>query len=215
MKAMIKGIDILLYSGETYETVSNVLVGNPVTSGTADLSENSGIMQTYTLAIPKGDTHNWVNRIVEFFGQKFRTVGIPLQGIEENIPLAWHKQVSVQKLDVSGICTIYEKDSYTRHTFENVYFNDARGSVVLVDGISVAGSLNIQIYADLFREDSYKPQIGDIAVLGDCDFEFDVTSQQSLSESMQEFRGLNNYVVVNEVKSISYGEIPDYILYCS
>lgn len=212
MKQLIKGIDILLYSGQAYETVSSVLVGNPTSTGTNELSQNSGVMQCYTLAIPKGDTHDWVNRIVEFFGQKFRTVGIPLQGIEENIPLAWHKQVNVQMLDISGDCTIYEKDTYIRHVFGDVYFHDGRGTVTLIDGVSSNGSLNVQIYADKFREDSYKPKSGDIVVLGISDFEFDTSSQQTESQSMTEFRQTNDYAVVSEVKSVSYGEIPDYII---
>lgn len=212
MKQLIKGIDIRLYSGGSFETVGNVLVGNPTSSGINELIQNGGVMQCYTLAIPKGDTHDWVNRIVEFFDKKFRTVGMPLQGIEENVPLNWHKQVNVQMLDISGDCTIYEKDTYNRHVFTDVYFYDNRGTVTLIDGISSSGGMAVQIYADKFREDGYKPKIGDIVVLKNSDFEFDTTSQQTLSQSMTEFRQTNDYAVVSEVKSVSYGEIPDYII---
>lgn len=212
MKQMLKGIDILLYSGSTCEIVENVLVGNPTSSGTNVLTQNGGAMQCYTLAIPKGDNHDWVNRTVGLFGKKFRTVGIPCKGIEENIPLFWHKQVNVQMLDISGDCTIYEKDTYTRHVFTDVYYYDNRGTVTLIDGISTSGGMAVQIYADKFKENSYKPKSGDIIVLDNVDFEFDTTSQQTVSQSMAEFRQTNDYAVVSEVKSVSYGEIPDYII---
>ena len=212
MKQLIKGIDILLYSGSTAETVSNVLVGNPASSGTAELPDSGGTLRSYTLAIPKGDTHDWVNRTLEFFGQKFRTVGIPLQGIEENIPLFWHKQVNVQRLDISGSCTLYEKDTYTRHSVKDVFICDNRGTQVMLDGMAAAGALTVQIYADKFRADKYKPQIGDLVVPSDIDFAFDTTSQQTLSQSMKSFRQLYDYAAVTDVKSVLYGDMPDYII---
>ena len=72
--------------------------------------------------------------------------------------------------------------------------------------------MTVQIYADKFKENSYKPKPGDIIVLDNVDFEFDTTSQQTVSQSMAEFRQTNDYAVVSEVKSVSYGEIPDYII---
>lgn len=212
MKQLIKGIDILLYSGGTAETVSNVLVGNPASSGTAELPDSGGTLENYTLAIPKGDTHNWINRTVEFFGKKFRTVGIPLQGIEENIPLFWHKQVNVQRLDISGDCTLYEKDTYTRHLIKDVFIHDSRGTQVMLDGMAVNGALSVHIYADTYRADTYKPKPGDIVVPSDIDFVFDTTSQQTVSESMKQFRQLYDYAAVHDVKEILYGTLPDYII---
>lgn len=213
MKQLIKGIDILLYSGDSSEIVKNVLVGNALTSEISDLTENSGQMQTFTLAIPKGDTHEWTNRIVEFFGQKFRTVGVPMQGIEENIPLCWHKQVNVQRIDVSGSCTIYEGKNFSKHNFKNVYFFDSRGEAVARDGITQTGAVTVQIYADRFRTDNYKPKVGDMVVLGDCNFEFDTATQQSTSQSMTQFRKQNkSYAVINDIKSVTYGSLPDYIV---
>lgn len=212
MKQMIKGMDILLYSGDTAETVENVLVGNPGTCQTADLAADTGAIQTYTLAIPKGDTHDWVNRIVEFFGRKFRTVGVPIRGIEENIPLFWHSQVSVQRLVISGICTIYEGKSYARHVYDNAYYHDQRGDSVMTDGIASQGALHVQLYADKYREDNYCPEIGDIVVPGECAFVFDTSSQQAESASMRSFRESTDFAVISEVRSVSYGDIPDYIL---
>lgn len=49
----------------------------------------------YTLAIPKGDAHDWNDVQVAFFGQHFRTCGGVVQGIERMIPLCWNKKVQV------------------------------------------------------------------------------------------------------------------------
>ena len=83
---MLKGIDIILYektkTGEDgfhdpiYEespvTVHNVLVGQPTAEEITTELQLTGRRIAYTLAIPKGDTHNWDNVRVAFFGQTFR-----------------------------------------------------------------------------------------------------------------------------------------------
>ena len=83
--------------GYTPITVDNVLVGQPTVEERIDELNLSGKMIEYTLGIPKGDTHDWEDQIVEFFGKKFKTFGIPEMGIEENIPLAWHKKVKCER----------------------------------------------------------------------------------------------------------------------
>lgn len=75
--------------------VENVLIGAPSTEDIENEVNLSGRRIVYTLGIPKGDTHDWTNTTVEFWGQRFRTVGVPAQGIEENIPLDWNKKVQV------------------------------------------------------------------------------------------------------------------------
>ena len=79
------------------EQVSNVLVGEPTPQERTDEFNLTGKMIEYTLGIPKGDTHEWENQIVEFFGEKFRTFGFVVQGIEANIPLQWHKKVKCER----------------------------------------------------------------------------------------------------------------------
>ncbi len=59
----------------------------------------NGRTAVYTLAIPKGDTHNWENKEVIFFGQRWKTFGIPLEGIEDMIPLEWNKKVMVERYE--------------------------------------------------------------------------------------------------------------------
>ena len=70
--------------------------GNDVEDIVNDL-QLYGRRLAYTLALPKGDANDWHNVTVEFFGQKFRTYGDVVQGIENLIPLCWNKKVKVEK----------------------------------------------------------------------------------------------------------------------
>ena len=111
--ARIQGVTIQLYekteSGkdafnrpiytETITDVDNVLIGEPSTEDIEDTLNLTGKRLAYTLAIPKGDTHTWTDRKVGFFGEVFRTIGNPTQGIEANIPLSWNKKVKVERYE--------------------------------------------------------------------------------------------------------------------
>ena len=78
-------------------TIENVLIGEPTTDQVIDELNLSGKRLAYTLAIPKGDTHEWTDRKVEFFGEVFHTFGKPTQGIDHLIPLDWNKKVKVER----------------------------------------------------------------------------------------------------------------------
>ena len=110
---LIKGIDIVLvdkiqngiddFGSPIFEekeiTVKNVLV---VPASTDDITNSvnlTGKKAEYTLGIPKGDNNVWENKEVIFFGKRWRTVGIPQQGIESMIPLSWHKKVMVERYE--------------------------------------------------------------------------------------------------------------------
>lgn len=118
MRQMIKGETVILYERrqtgvdpfkrpvyeETPTEVEDVLIApasvNANTSFSRDVYSDTDLSSKqieYLLAIPKGDTHDWTDRTVEFWGQKFRTVGMPIQGIEANIPLRWNKKVKVER----------------------------------------------------------------------------------------------------------------------
>ena len=84
---------------ETPVSIGNVLVGEPSTQDIVDTLTVTGKQLAYTLAIPKGDTHTWTNRDVEFFGERFRTIGTPMQGVDELIPLDWNKKVKVERYE--------------------------------------------------------------------------------------------------------------------
>ena len=110
---MIRGIAVKLYqkteSGvdafnrpayeETTVIVDNVLVAPSSSEEILDALNLTGRRAVYTLGIPKGDTHDWKNAKVEFFGQTFRAIGSPMEGIEDLIPLCWNKKVRVEAID--------------------------------------------------------------------------------------------------------------------
>lgn len=77
-------------------TVENVLIGQPSTDEITASTDLYGKVIAYTLGIPKGDAHEWKDTFVEFFGKTFHTIGFPIEGIEANIPLRWHKKVMVE-----------------------------------------------------------------------------------------------------------------------
>ena len=79
--------------------VSGVLVGEPSSEDVTNAYTMHGAKLAYTLAIPKGDTNNWEDCTVEFFGHKWKTFGFPIQGIEANIPLDWNKKVMVERYE--------------------------------------------------------------------------------------------------------------------
>lgn len=108
---MIHGITVRLYVktqtgtddfgapvfDETTKEVCNVLVGEPTSEDIVSSLQLYGKRIAYTLAIPKGDEHDWEDVTVEFFGQKFRTYGGVTQGIDTLIPLCWNKKVKVER----------------------------------------------------------------------------------------------------------------------
>lgn len=201
---MIHGTDIQLISESGAETVSNVLIGEP--SETELIGHK---ISAFTLAIPKNDVHDWLDRKVIFFGNTFRTVGHPQQGMDENIPLCWNKKVRAELLLTNGNCTVYEKDSLRRHSYSGVLISDLRGRHILKTGEQPQGELMIYIYA-VNCTDHYVPKAGDMIVPSDCWFDFDTSTQQSASDSMTEFRSEHrDFAVVKETAQHYNGRMPD------
>lgn len=111
MGQRIKGLTITLHTvvqtgtdplgGPIYEytpvEVENCLVSPSSTDDITDSINLYGKKAVYTIAIPKGDTHEWEDRKVSFFGEDFRVFGFTTLGIEENIPLAWNKKAMVER----------------------------------------------------------------------------------------------------------------------
>ena len=81
---------------EMWVDVDNVLVGEPSSEDVLDTMNLTGKHLAYVLGIPKGDTHRWNDTEVQFWGQRFRTIGYPTQGIEAMIPLDWNMKVKVE-----------------------------------------------------------------------------------------------------------------------
>ena len=80
-------------------TIDNVLVAPATTEDVTSQLSLTGKKISYTLGIPKGDIHDWENKEVRFFGKRWKTVGIPLEGIESMIPLEWNKKVMVERYE--------------------------------------------------------------------------------------------------------------------
>ena len=109
--AMIKGMPVKLlvkrkigedaFHSPLYECMEEIVENVLVAPASADdiISAESlyGKKAVYMLAIPKGDTHDWLDAKVCFFGQEWKTFGFPLEGMEENIPLDWNKKVMVER----------------------------------------------------------------------------------------------------------------------
>lgn len=84
---------------EVASTVSGVLVAPVSSEDVVNAFNLTGKTAVYQIAIPKGDEHVWENATVEFFGEKWRTIGIPEQGIDANIPLGWNKKIKVERYE--------------------------------------------------------------------------------------------------------------------
>lgn len=78
------------------EQVENVLVGSPTAQEIIDTLNVTGKKAVYVLGIPKGDTHVWTDRKVEFNGEVYHTFSRPTTGIQDLIPLDWGQNVMVE-----------------------------------------------------------------------------------------------------------------------
>lgn len=111
--ALITGRTVVLYQNEqtgvdpfnapTFEEVpvevGNVLISPADASDVVTDLQLYGKRAEYVLCIPKGDTHDWMDKRVEFFGHSWRTFGIPQEWQEELLPLDWNKKVKVERYE--------------------------------------------------------------------------------------------------------------------
>lgn len=77
--------------------VPGCLVGQPSTDDIAQTMEMYGKKIAFVVGIPKGDKNLWVDTDVVIWGDRYRTIGFPETGIQENIPLKWGKNVKVER----------------------------------------------------------------------------------------------------------------------
>lgn len=111
--AMIKGTAVTLYEAtqtgvdafhapvfsETPVVVENVLISPVSAEDVLDSIQMYGKRAVYELSIPKTDTHDWADRTVEFYGQKWRAFGLVLEYMAENTPLDWNRKVKVERYE--------------------------------------------------------------------------------------------------------------------
>ena len=87
---------------ETAVQVPGVLVGQPDTDDVTSSVSLYGKRIDYMLGIPKGDSHDWTDKRVEWtdaYGtvHKVRTFGVPITGVEANVPTRWHMKVRCEE----------------------------------------------------------------------------------------------------------------------
>lgn len=111
--AILKGIEIILMDKvengvdefnhpifvDKEIVVKNVLVASVKTEDVTNIVNLTGKKAEYQLGIPKCDKNTWENREVIFFGRKWRTIGIPQEGIESMIPLSWNRKIMVERYE--------------------------------------------------------------------------------------------------------------------
>lgn len=92
------------YNAPIYQTqpvqVDNVLVAPVSDTEILEGINLHGKKAVYKLGIPKGDTHNWEDQLVEFFGQTWHTFGFVSEGIEDLVPTHWHKTIRVERYEI-------------------------------------------------------------------------------------------------------------------
>lgn len=109
---MIRGITVTLYERtqtgtdpanrptytETPVEVENVLVAPLSDEEILQTLNLTGRRARYQLGVPKGDAHAWEGCRVSFFGETWRVIGHPTEGIETLLPLGWNKKVKVESI---------------------------------------------------------------------------------------------------------------------
>ena len=181
----LTGADIILWGGDTAETVHDVLIGEPLNGG-----------REFTLGIPKGDIHDWLDRRVSFFGRDFCTTGFPEEGIEANIPLRWHKRVHVRMTGTQTV-TVWEHESLARHTLGFCEVWDMRGITAVKDILLTADRLGVRVPS---CSADYVPKAGDLIAASETDFELAADDPQEQSAKMAEFRRtVTGYAVIEAV----------------
>ena len=94
----VDGLNNPVYSVQPVQ-VENVLVGEPTTDDITSSISLYGKQIRYMLGLPKGDAHVWTDTEVKIFGERFRTFGDVIQGIEANVPTPWHHKVRVERCE--------------------------------------------------------------------------------------------------------------------
>lgn len=185
------GTTTLILDGKV---VSGCLVGLPAEGG-----------RSYTVGIPKGDTHDWCDRKLSFWGRLWRTMGIPETAEQQNIPLCWGQNVTVRLHEGAEGVTVYENGNFLRHFYTDAEYTDLRGSKTDKVGAQPAGDVSVLIYS-CTDTDGYLPRAGDMILRGECAFEFDTADERSASESMRTFREAHPaFAVIKEVSAEKNG----------
>lgn len=83
----------------TWEDVENVLPGQPSSEQIVTDQQLYGKRAVYNLCIPKGDTHQWEDAEVVFFGAKYHTFGPLVEYVEANCPTPWNRWIRCERIE--------------------------------------------------------------------------------------------------------------------
>ena len=86
-----------IVTGEELIDIDDVLVGQPTADDMTTALTMYGKHCVYTLGIPRTDTHEWADHEVIIYGERYRTIGTAMRGIDENIPLRWNRNIRVER----------------------------------------------------------------------------------------------------------------------
>lgn len=84
---------------ETIESVDNVICEPASNDAIVTEWQMTGKKVAYILHIPKGDTHDWKDTIVDFNGESWKTYGDCLEWDASQTPLDWNKKVKVERYE--------------------------------------------------------------------------------------------------------------------
>lgn len=86
---------------DTTEQVADVIIGNVSTQETLENLDLYGKKVVYELGIPAGDTHNWLDTDVEFYGTTWHTFGQYKRCTVANMPPVFkgRKNIYVMAID--------------------------------------------------------------------------------------------------------------------
>ena len=77
--------------------IPDVLVGQPTADDMTTSISLYGKKCEYVLGIPRKDDHDWTDSDVIIRGERYRTQGYPMRGIDENVPLRWNRNIKVER----------------------------------------------------------------------------------------------------------------------
>lgn len=92
----VDGFGVPTYA-ETLTDIPDVLVGQPSESDVNTSISLYGKRCDLVLGIPKADTHEWADSDVVIRGERYHTIGWPIRGVDENVPLRWNRNVKVMR----------------------------------------------------------------------------------------------------------------------
>lgn len=77
--------------------IDDVLVGSPSSNDATETYSLYGKTCAFVLGIPRTDSHDWTDKEVVIFGERYKTIGFPVRGIDANVPLRWNRNVRVER----------------------------------------------------------------------------------------------------------------------